>query len=129
MPYFIDRHGTNRHLNSALIQRQKLTDADIELILKLHQEREALEGAMETIHSECIQTKDPQQLTKLAAIYQEWLEIHAKLQDAWKFGRNPNWTPVHTAPGCTCPKLDNQDMLGSGKYYITDGCLYHSHNS
>jgi len=54
-------------------------------------------------------------------------DIEFILQKNWNFPQNEAYHNYQfKLPGCTCPKLDNADRLGSGSFVISGDCPYHS---
>lgn len=54
-----------------------------------------------------------------------WDLIEYQLQDCWGFERNNSWFKFWDRPGCTCPKMDNDDSYPSGIYNIRGDCPIH----
>lgn len=53
-------------------------------------------------------------------------ELDYKLQELWGFPKNPDYhTHWFNIEGCLCPKLDNQERVGSGSRWISKSCPFH----
>ena len=104
--------------NPTLVAKQGLTDEDVEKIEKLHLKRARLFVKM----LEYAGIKDWTAL-KIRALELE--EIEFKLQDAWKFKRDSRLHRFWNAPGCACPRLDNEDRLGTGFAMMSAACPIH----
>lgn len=125
---FTTRHGTQSALNNRLIAQQKLTPHEIEIILALHVEREAIEAKMDVVSEQVKADPTESNRAELKVLYEAWIEQQVKLQAAWKFDANPDFFPFFTVPRCSCPKMDNGGRLGT-PYHIYDGdCIYHGIN-
>lgn len=65
--------------------------------------------------------------SKFRDIAESITSVEFQLQKAWKFPLDKNYhTYFLKLPGCTCPKLDNSDNIGTSTRYIRDSCVYHS---
>lgn len=63
---------------------------------------------------------------KDAVNYVEAIEV--VLQSVWKFDYNPNYqTYRFEFVDCICPKLDNQERVGTGMFIYDEGCPVHEH--
>jgi len=63
---------------------------------------------------------------KLRTMYEFWLRNERALQSLWGFEINDRFIKHWNFPGCSCPKMDNDENYPSG-YYIRDkGCPVHS---
>ena len=101
-------------LNDSLIQKQGLTNEQVELILKLHMRRIKIETEMESAPRE-----------QLKGIYVRWEHNQAMLQKAWGFPSNERYWAWWRLKPCTCPKLDNWDRYPHGPYIYSQNCPLH----
>jgi len=101
-------------LNSMLLDRQNCWE-NVDTLKELHRERLQFEEMMSD-------TEDPAELKFLFAF---WQENQFQLQEAWKFGRNADFHRFWEVPKCTCPRLDNEDMIGTKYCYINGSCSVH----
>ena len=101
-------------LNKALIESQNVWH-NVDLLKILHMKRFIIEEKMEL-------TNINKELKSLA---KEWTENQFLLQDAWNFKRDETQHRFWTLPGCSCPKLDNNDMIGIGYFIINPSCKIH----
>lgn len=76
---------------------------------------------------EAMENTDDKDLLKLYAhmVTQNEFDI----QVLFKFEPNPNYHRFWELPKCTCPKLDNQDRLGTISYLISTSCPIHGGNN
>ena len=52
--------------------------------------------------------------------------IEYKLQELWGFDKNSDFHRYwFMCPKCTCPQLDNHDMIGTGQRYYGNECPIH----
>ena len=112
-------------LNPYLIDKQELTEAEVEYIKHLHGIREELFKNMEPLNPE-----NPEELEMLRHGAEELRDIEFALQRAWKFEENSEyhswWFRI---PHCTCPKLDNEEMVGVRGWWYSSICPIHSPDS
>lgn len=99
-PGFLDRQNAWSNLNKLKI---------------LHYQRLEIEHEMS-------ETDDSDELRFLNAF---WQENQFELQETWGFERNTHFHRFWTVPKCTCPKMDNEDNLGSKYSYMSGDCPVH----
>lgn len=105
-------------LSENLIIKQNLSDEEIEAIKIVHQARFG--------KIELMQTLDPTDKKALHVLRDEITELDFQLQELWKFGRNLNFHRFFDLPHCRCPKMDNQDSLGTDYRVIAFDCPLHT---
>ena len=106
-------------LNPDLIKSQNLSEAEVKQVKELHIIKYNVESKMEDLDP----TKNKQDLLEL---FELWKDNEFRLQEAWKFPKNANYHRDYLSKHCTCPKLDNDDRLGTDERIVTEGCIYHS---
>lgn len=105
-------HNKWIRLNEYLILQQKLSEVEVEQILRLHEYKLTICAKMEALLPDNPKIK----------VYAKDLEqLEFLLQDAWKFPRDVNYHRFWEMPHCTCPKMDNDDAYPSG-YYVRSLC-------
>lgn len=104
-------------LNKNLICRQNLTNVEVRHIEKLH-------DARLDILEQMLTETDPDKLVNLALMHRC---NQFSLQKAWKFPLNADFHDWYEVPGCTCPKMDNQDMKGTPYHIYSGDCKIHNH--
>ena len=102
-------------LNTRLAERQKLTAEDIELLKLSHIMRDLIFKAMEA-------TDDRDTLRKLA---QRFETLEYMQQELWGFEKDKRFHRWFEVPKCSCPKLDNQDWIGSDHDIVSLNCIIH----
>jgi t-SNARE complex subunit (syntaxin) len=102
-------------LNKELIQRQSLTETDVEELKKLHIEKLNL---YDLINS----TNDKKLLKQYVADIEQ---IEFSLQKVWKFEQNRNYHEWYYVPRCKCPKSDNAEIKGYDRRIINSKCPLH----
>lgn len=107
-------------LNSALVEQQKLSTANVIEILDLHAERLSLLEDM----ASCDPTKSVEKLV-LRRLAEEHRENQFKLQEAWGFEKNQLYHDWFEVPYCTCPKEDNRERKGTPYQIINLDCPIH----
>lgn len=104
------------NLNKNLVETQKLSELDVDVLKALHCDRLRLFEKMTGTH-------DSKELKRLAL---EMKEIEFSMQEAWKFPRDEKkhswWFQL---PKCTCPKMDNRGRWGLGNFIINEECILH----
>lgn len=106
-------------LNQRLIDQQGLTHNEVQAIADLHKMREKLFANMEQMAADELSNHREQ-------INQVIEDIEFTMQYFWKFGPNKNMhTWWYRNNVCLCPKMDNDDALGTGFRYHNSSCPLH----
>ena len=58
-------------------------------------------------------------LKMLAAVFDA---LEFEQQELWNFPRDANFHHWFEFPGCTCPKMDNKEALGTNRRIIFEDC-------
>ena len=103
-------------LNSYLAKRQNCSEDDIKRIRKLH----ALKYRLHTMAKENLDDGD-----MLRMLAKQDDEIEFELQRSWHFPIDAKFHRPWNFPGCTCPRMDNEDMYGTGHFVIDLSCPVH----
>lgn len=53
-------------------------------------------------------------------------QINFQLQKLWKFDQDENMHRWFDIPKCSCPKLDNEESLGTPSRIIDPNCIIHN---
>ena len=105
-------------LNSTMIEKRGLSEEGVQLLLKLHEKRWKKIELMKTL--------DPTDRSALHSLRNQITEIDFELQRTWGFEVNKNFHRFFDLPHCTCPKMDNEQRLGTN-YLVLDGsCPVHT---
>lgn len=102
-------------LSGGLAEKMGINHERLNKIKELHQERLLLLGKMKMENT----------IIPLRELAEMITEVEYQLQDAWGFPRDSSmhyWTEV---PKCSCPKMDNWDIRGTGKRLINLSCPVH----
>ena len=95
-------------LNEMLIEKQGLTESEVEHINELHVIKDTL---FENVAG--LNPKDPDELEMIRYAAVELRDIEFAMQRAWRFdestSRHTHWLYI---PHCRCPKMDNADNWG-----------------
>jgi len=106
----------NMYLNRSLALRQGVSVDDLKSLKNTHRERLRLFDAIE------LETEP----LELQALAKKIANIEFKLQDGWNFPRDKNFHSWwYKLPKCECPKMDNDDYLGTELGVITECCPLH----
>jgi len=114
-PYY-ELDGKRYSLNEYLIHEKCLTQKQVNKIKDLHIERLMTEATLNQQYDNA----------SIRAWYNVWEQIQFELQDAWGFPRNAHWHPSHRLSLCSCPKIDNADMLGTPYSVRVNTCKLHN---
>ena len=101
-------------LNPTLIEKQKLSPKDIDLLESLHFEMNNLKNL------------SLEEISDIDEYITQIENLEYDMQEAWKFDRDSTYhTHWFTDPKCTCPKLDNYDLQGIDRKIISLKCPLH----
>lgn len=104
-------------LNPILIGKQKVKEKNIEKLLEIYIEGLCIEYKM---RDEEYLKENRKELTD------QWTNNQYKLQELWGFEKNIKMHKFWNVPNCTCPKLDNEDIYPSEKYWTNANCPVHN---
>lgn len=108
-------------INLELAIARGISDEDIERIKECHQFRDAIEGSFGIIAAG--QGRNiPEDIPQLL---KAWRGNEAKLQTLWGFDVNSNYYKEFYIPGCSCPKEDNEQYVGTVYRYVSKTCPIH----
>jgi hypothetical protein len=103
-------------LNGSLAQRQGVSDEAMAALVTSHQLRHVLFTAAEQVKSE------PLKLRMLARMF---TALEFEQQRLWNFALDDRFHHFFELPGCTCPKLDNLERLGTSYSIRALDCPIH----
>lgn len=104
-------------LNQRLAERQNVSDKQLEALQLSHQLRWML---FETAK----QQTDPLKLRLLANVFES---LESEQQKLWNFDVNKDFHRFFDFPGCTCPKMDNAERIGTPYHIYSANCPIHTH--
>jgi hypothetical protein len=105
------------YLNPQLVYKQKISVEDVAKLKELHHERLDIFDCM-------LMSGGKPEVLKVWAKRIEELEY--SMQAAWKFNIDKSFHSWwYQVPYCKCPKLDNDNVLGTGMVYINTDCPIH----
>lgn len=108
-------------LNNRLLKQQGLTDWDAVKIENLHTMLQSLFADMEYYYNPDDNAFELKECSKIITA------IENLMQSAWKFPVHEDFhTHWYRAPHCTCPVLDNDDVMGLPYHIITLDCPLHA---
>ena len=112
------------YLNSGLATRQHSSDEDIERPKKLHALKYHI---IQLAHRTVAAADAPQRLDKymLRMLAKQDREIEFELQRSWHFAMDDKFHRPWNFPGCSCPKMDNEDSYPTGFSYVNQCCPVH----
>ena len=103
-------------LNHILVEKQNLNDEQVEALKLSHE----LKYRLLNIAKENI--KDPYKLKMLSGIVDA---LESEQQKLWNFEVDPNYHQWFNFPGCSCPKMDNKERIGTLHRIISEDCPIH----
>lgn len=103
------------HLNERLVAKQGISDENLAALRLTHQVRHI-------IFERAKKTKDGRKLKELAGLFEE---LEFLQQSLWGFPQDEKFHRWFDMPGCTCPKLDNADNIGTGLRITVEDCPIH----
>ncbi len=107
-------------INSRLVEKQGIDDVAVAKIIMLHQLKYGiLESATAAI--------EDRNLLRMYAKMVELLEF--ELQRVWKFPLDAKFHRFWKFPGCTCPRLDNEDSYGTSYSIVNLDCPVHGNTN
>lgn len=107
------------NLNPAFVEKQGLSETDIEKIKALHVQRLDIFDKM----------KAESDVASLKSLASEVEQCEFALQEVWGFEKDANMHLWYKVPQCDCPKLDNAERRGSRYKIINEKCKIHGKNS
>ena len=105
------------YLNPALIKKNGLTEAEVENLKLLH-------CKLYTVHLSIEATDDPIQLKHYANLIEHY---EYELQKCWHFHRTYTMHRWFDVPKCKCPKMDNEENMGTKYRIINAECPLHGY--
>lgn len=105
-------------LNAELVIKQGIDDKRLEKIKHSHRIKHIL---FELARLYVVE-EDYVSLKLLAKI---WTDLEFSQQLLWGFAEDARYHHWFDLPGCTCPKMDNLDRLGTNYQVITRDCPIH----
>lgn len=104
-------------LNKRLLDRQNCW-TNLDKLKALHQERLYIYDLMSDLESN----------DDLLLMYDALCrQIQFELQEAWGFELDESFHYFWIRPHCTCPVLDNQDLMGIDRKIINSNCPLHGY--
>ena len=105
-------------VNFYLAKKQNLSDERVKMIESVHEVRNDVFALMKKLDPE----KDKNTLNKLDKMCNK-IEFH--LQNLWGFEKNGYYHRFWDRPHCTCPKMDNNERVGTKWTIIAENCPLH----
>lgn len=101
--YRVEHNGEVTYINNKLVERRGIDDETLEKIKQSHVERIALFQ----------QARATTDATTLRALAESFEQLEFRQQELWGFPRDATMHRWFDFPGCTCPKMDNIDSMGT----------------
>ncbi len=110
-------------LNEKLLNEQKVSTEQKNNLITLHARlRREFQIAKVLLDTDSLIPKHAK------IIANEVKKIEFSMQENWNFEQDEsNHKYWYRIPGCTCPIMDNDDMLGSRHRWFNDKCPYHGY--
>jgi len=85
----------------------------------------AIQRCRYEVEQECLLNPDIRN-PDMAVIYSD---LNLALQTAWQFNRDVTMHRFWDLPGCSCPRMDNEDRRGTRYAVVNPDCPYHGSNA
>jgi hypothetical protein len=108
------------YINPNLAQQQELTDLQIDQLKDLHIIRMQLYERIDYFLE-----ADP---NHIPALLIEYTSGEYEMQRLWGFPEDSNYHRFWDIPACACPKMDNNERVGTEYTVISGGCPLHGTN-
>lgn len=112
-------------INVELAVARGLSDEDIEAIKERHQFRTVTENALAMIASGQGRGVPADRWNLLRA----WRANESELQKLWGFPVDSSYHKEFRIEGCSCPKEDNEQYVGTQYRYVNKSCPFHGHTA
>lgn len=112
-------------VNLELARRLNLSPDAIAAIYNRHNLRDAIEATMGHSVNTYLANRTMQNYEFVMKLINDWRNNEAQLQKLWGFEQNPAYYKEWNIPGCTCPKMDNEERYPSGMYVVSSNCPIH----
>lgn len=106
--------GKKYFVNALLLKQRNVSVAVAEEIIKLHKRRLWLYDYM----GKALEVELPQ-------LAQEVEDLECELQELWGFRRDRTKHRWFMVPRCSCPKMDNGELLGTEYRIVFEDCPVH----
>jgi len=113
--YLVEYRGRKIILNQLLVEKQHVDDETIELIKQRHQQR----------IDRVIEMENTDSISGLVELAKDITEIDYVLQELWGFDADESKHRWFEIPKCTCPHLDNIDLIGTKQRRTSLTCPVH----
>jgi hypothetical protein len=111
----VSEAGRVLYLNRHLVRRMGIGPEGLKALRESHAERLRLFAAMDT-------ETDPAALLKLARLFDA---LEFRQQALWGFELDANFHLWWSVPGCSCPKLRNEGLVGRPYRAVNSLCPIH----
>lgn len=109
-------NGVVYHLNPILIKQNNISEENIKKIKEKYIQNLELFEKM----------KSENDIKKLKDLAKKVEDIEFELQVLWGFPKNKDFHEWFFVPKCSCPKMDNKEMIGSNFRIINPSCIIHN---
>lgn len=113
--FYKDIHVTT--INKQLIIKQNIDDNTLECIKQMH--------IMKYLIFKRAKELDNSDVLRIKELYNTYCIIDTELQRLWGFEENNRYHRFWVFPKCSCPKMDNEERLGSDQFVFTSSCIVH----
>lgn len=118
--YLVTYNGQPVHrVSPALALQQRLSDEGLETIKALHCDR--LEQ-YERFQVAVAKSVSPEEMNVLI---DEFTAREFKMQEVWGFSQDVNFHRFWDIPGCLCPRMDNDERVGTPYKVYNGSCPIH----
>ncbi len=111
-PYKVNKYFT---INKTFLERNN-AEKNLSKIVKLFKNKFRLFGIM----------KRTKNINKLLSLAEDVKQNEFKIQTLFNFSPSEDWFRFWQLPGCSCPRMDNEDRLGTPYKIRNLNCKLHS---
>jgi hypothetical protein len=107
--------SNSESINKSLVEIQRIDDYSYENI-------RVLQGLRRYIFDIIDDLEDVQRIRELNNFL---TQLEFRLQGLWGFKKDENYHRWWDVPKCSCPKWDNQDLIGTSNRIYSNDCILH----
>jgi len=111
-------------INKELAIKQGLDNIRLLQIANIYRKKLKIERCMKRYYEQYLKYEAPYKRKELKTLHKEWQHLEYCLQALWRFELDSRYHKDYLLPGCTCPKMDNDDIYPIQRLVNAD-CILH----
>lgn len=115
-------------INRQLAESRKLPEINMILIEQAQEFRKSITveiAEQAKSHTDKIVSGLVGDADSITILLDKWRDNEFKLQRLWGFEENSAYHREFMIDGCTCPKSDNEELVGTNRRIYSDTCVIH----